>query len=79
MAIMLNKKDLQELLKLTNEAQNTPVVCMSVAQGLRGEDWASQVWERVREKWHELGKKYGFDPTTIKGVDTETGEVKRIT
>jgi len=72
---VLEKEDLQELVNLTNEAKTTPVLAMSVRQGLEGKDWASQAWERVRDKWDELGKKYGFTPTAVQGIDMETGEV----
>ena len=66
-----NKK-LQDLYK---EAQNTPVIAMSVKDGMEGRDWATQAWNRVREYMDELGKKYGYDPATH-AIDGKTGEVK---
>ena len=75
MAILLEKADLDKLVELTKEAQQTPVIAMSMADGLAGRDWATLAWDRVRGKWAELGKKYGFDPTRVKGINSDTGEV----
>ncbi len=75
MLIKLDKQELEELMRLTHEARNTPVIALSLAAGLRGEDFSSQAWQRVRNKWEELGKKYGFEPTRAKGIDSVTGEV----
>lgn len=75
MAIIIPKDELQELLDLTNKAQNTPVIAMSLRDGLEGRDFATQAWDKVRAKWGELGKRYGFDPTKVRGLDSNTGEV----
>ena len=73
--IVISKEELKELLDLTTEAQNTPVIGFSMKQMIEGEDWASQAWKRVRAKWNELGEKYGFNPKEVQGINTQTGEV----
>ena len=75
MAIIISKDELQELLNLTEKAQNTPVMAMSVEDGLEGRDFATQAWDKVRAKWEELGKKYGFVPARVRGIDKNTGEI----
>lgn len=73
--IKLSSQDLKELLELTRKAETTPVIALSLKDGLEGRDWSALAWDKVRDKWHELGRKYGFDPTQVKGIDTKTGEV----
>lgn len=75
MVIKIPKDELQELLTLTEEAQNTPVMAMSVQDGMEGRDFATQAWNKVRAKWDELGKKYGFAPAQVRGIDKNTGEI----
>jgi len=75
MAIIIPKDELQELIDLTHRAEQTPVIALSLADGLSGRDFSAQAWENVRARWHELGRKYGFDPTQVRGIDTDTGEV----
>jgi len=73
--IMLSEKDRKELAELYETAQTTPVIAMTTDDMIHGRDWATQAWNRVREKMVELGKKYGFDPKEMKGISSETGEV----
>lgn len=56
-------------------AQTTPVIALSTKAILEGRDWASMAWDDVRHKMDELGKKYGFDPKLMKGINFKTGEV----
>ncbi|MFB0559611.1 MAG: hypothetical protein ACETWM_00065 [Candidatus Lokiarchaeia archaeon] len=42
---------------------------------LEGGDLASRAWERVKKFMDKLGSKYGFDPTQMRGISKETGEV----
>jgi len=72
----LDEKDLEELVKLYRTAQTTPVMALSSKDMIEGRDWASIAWNEVRHKMDEFGKKYGFNPETIKGIDFKTGEVK---
>lgn len=76
MNIILEPSDLEELLDLNDKATNTPVIALSVKDGLEGRDFASTAWKRVREKWEELGRKYGFNPESVRGIDRQTGEVR---
>ena len=76
MAIILEKDELDELMRLNDEARRTPVIAMSVQAGLEGRDFSSQAWDRVRDNWEKLGRKYGFNPEAVKGIDRQTGEVK---
>ena len=71
MAIILAKEDLEGLLELTRTAQNTPVILLGGVV-----DVSREAWNRVREKWKELGAEYGFVPESVKGIDPETGEVQ---
>lgn len=73
--IKLSPEDLEELLKVTREAEKTPVIAMSLSDGLEGRDFATQAWDKVRDKWEELGKKYGFSPHRVKGINKDTREV----
>lgn len=75
MKIILSTQDLVELLSLTKRAETIPVIALSLEDGLEGRDFSSQAWNSVRDKWLELGKKYGFEPSQVKGISTETGEV----
>lgn len=73
--IILNKEELDHLKELTREASNTPVIAMSSHDILTGRDWSSMAWDQVRYYWQELGRKYGFDPEEVKGINSTTGEV----
>jgi len=75
MTIKLTQEELKELLNLHDQAYHTPVIAMSVRDGLEGRDFATQAWDRVRSKWEELGRKYKFHPSQVKGIDKQTGEV----
>lgn len=69
--IKLSEEDRAELVKLYETAQTTPMIRLSMGS----KDWAAQAWDRVREKMDELGKKYGFNPKSMRGIDKKTGEV----
>ena len=73
--IQLTEEELKHLIELTKKAENTPVIAMSLEAGMKGRDWATLAWNDVRDYWHELGRKYDFDPTKVKGIDSKTGEV----
>lgn len=73
--MIISKEELKELMDLTQEAQNTPVIGFSMKQMIEGDDWASRAWKLVRAKWDELGKKYGFSPMEVQGINSQTGEV----
>ena len=71
MTIKLSEEDRKELVKLYGEAEHTPIIVV----GGVGENLASLAWDRVRDKFDELGKKYDFNPEGIKGIDKKTGEL----
>ncbi len=75
MSIILTKEELEKILKLNDEANNAPVMTLSVADGLAGRDFASLARNDLREYWIEIGKKYNFDPENVRGIEKATGEV----
>lgn len=56
---------------LSKEAANTPVMALSIADGLAGRDFASMAQERVFAKWREIGLKIGFDASDVQPFDQE--------
>ena len=75
MSIILTKKELEKILKLNDRANNTPVIALSVGQGLAGQDFASMARNDLREYWLELGKNHNFNPENVRGIEKATGEV----
>jgi len=73
--IVLSEEDRKALAELYHRAETTPMIAMTSDDMLHGRDWASRAWDEVRAKMDELGKKYGFDPRTMKGISSKTGEV----
>lgn len=73
--IKLSEEDRKELADLYHTAQTTPVIALTCQDMLEGRDWATLAWNDVRKKMDELGKKYGFDPRKMKGIDSKSGEV----
>ncbi len=72
--IVITEEECTKLVNLYTDAQNTPVIALSSADMLSGNDWASQAWRRVGEFQEELGKKYGFDHMK-NAINTKTREV----
>ena len=70
----VTEQERDKLVEIYHRAQNTPVVAMSVKDGLEGNDFASQAWRSVEEYMSELGKKYGYDPKKY-AVNPKTCEV----
>jgi len=68
--IVLSEEDRKELVKLYEDAQTTPVIYFRPGVSL-----ADTAWRWVRQKMDELGKKYGFDPRKMKGINKKTGEI----
>ena len=65
--IKISEEEITELADLSRTAQTTPAIIIGQS--------ATRAWEKVTAKFDELGKKYGFDPSKIKGIDAKTGEV----
>lgn len=64
MTIVITEEEHKRLQDLYNKAQNTPVIAMSVKDGLEGRDFATLAWNEVRNYMDRLGEKYGYDPAT---------------
>lgn len=71
---IISKDDCAKLAELYHTAQTTPVIALTGAAILSGNDWASQAWRRVSDFQEELGKKYKFDHT-IHAINVKTGQV----
>ena len=67
----INEDDWAEVLRLSQEAHRTPVIALSLADGLAGRDFASMARERVYAKWSEIGARMGFRSETVEPVDQE--------
>lgn len=67
----LSKEDWDKLMELSKEARSTPVIALSVADGLAGRDFASRAHDNVYDYWYEMGLKYGFNSHTIKPLSEE--------
>jgi len=67
----IEEDDWNELMRLSKIANETPVIALSVEQGLRGDDFASTARKKVFDKWEEIGRKYRFD-----GKDVESANEK---
>jgi len=74
--IVITKDELEELKDLTREAEDIPPIFILPEDSLlHNRDLSSYAWDLVRDYWFELGKKYGFDPRKVKGIDSKTGEI----
>lgn len=69
----LTTEELSELMRLYNRAGTTPVMCLSLADGLAGRDFASIAYQDFQDKWAEIAKKYGVRSSA--GFDSTTGEI----
>ena len=71
----IDEDDWNELMRLSKIANETPVIALSVEQGLRGEDFASTARKNVFDKWEEIGKKYEFDGRDVLPVNQKERKV----
>ena len=65
----ISEEDWAELLRLSGEAHRTPVMALSLADGLAGRDFASLARQRVLDHWNEIGRRLGFKGETTEPVD----------
>ena len=72
--MQVTEEECSKLVSLFKRAQNTPVIAMSVQDGLEGKDFASLAWDDVRKYYDELAKKYDFD-VTKKCINQKTREI----
>jgi len=70
--------DWAELVRLSHEALNMPVMALSLADGLAGRDFASQAREAVMRVWSRLGRKYGFHEDTTEPVNESERRISAI-
>lgn len=71
--IFLSAPELSNLMALYNQAQQTPVIALSMKDGLAGDDWASQAWKRFKDEWEAIATKHGVSKDA--GFNSMTGEV----
>ena len=65
----IDEADWKHLIELCVTARNTPVIALSVGDGLSGRDFATLARKRIFDFWIELGGKYGFDGNDVTPVD----------
>lgn len=61
---VLEPEEWAELIRLSSITHETPVMALSVADGLAGRDFHSMAREAVMRYWRVLGAKYRFAPET---------------
>ena len=69
--IILEKEDLDELVKLHQSAMKTPILFYGSS------DTASDAWKVVKQKMDSLGNKYGYNPDRS-AIDLKTGVVNEV-
>jgi len=69
----LTVEELKELMELYKIARTTPVIALSVADGIAGKDFASQAYKRFEDRWAEIAKYHGAHPSD--GFNSKTGEI----
>ena len=74
MTIVITEEECVKLVKLHRNAQTTPVIALSLADGLSSNDWASRAWCRVTDFQKMLGAKYGYNYME-NAINTKTREV----
>ena len=75
---MIEQEDWDQLIELSKQARNAPVMVMSLADGLAGRDFANLARERVFAFWRKLGRKYGFDGSDVKPISGRMIEARQI-
>lgn len=76
--IFATAEEVAELKRLAGEASRTPVIALSVADGLAGNDFAATAWRRARQACHKAALDHGlpeFDG--FYGIMLDTGEFVR--
>lgn len=67
----LSDEDFADLKRLSEEARKTPVMALSLKDGLEGRDFASIALERVHAKWGEIANKMGVKYGSIRPGSTD--------
>lgn len=58
--VKIKPEELKRLKELADRAAHTPVIALSLAEGLSGNDWASRAWRNAQEACHALALQYGL-------------------
>lgn len=74
----ISEEDWAKLMEMSKTAHSTPVIALSVADGLAGRDFASMARKRVLNLWKEMGKKYGFDGDTVEPIGESERTVSAV-
>ena len=73
--VYATEEEIKELKKLLIEARSTPVIALSVAQGISGKDLASQARESLIKKCHSFALAHNLpEMKGYYGCDLSTGE-----
>ncbi len=62
----LTKEEHKELIEAYETSEATPVIALTIAEGIGGRDFATIAQDRLRSMMEKLGKKYGYKPETGK-------------
>jgi len=66
-------EQLTKINALADTARTTPVMALSIKDGLEGNDFASRAWKQVYEAINQAATDNGL-PVRDYGIDLETGE-----
>lgn len=58
--VFASEKETEELKQLASRASQTPVMALSVADGLSGNDFASRARKSAQERCHEIALSHGL-------------------
>lgn len=77
--VFVDSKQKAELMKLVQIAQTTPVIALSSADALSGNDLSSQAWKAVHDRLNEIALKCGLPELveTDYGLDAD-GEIVTV-
>lgn len=74
MEVFIKGEELKLLNELATEAKKTGVNLRTSCCEPESEP-NMQAWDRLQEFMDELGRRYNFDPSVVKGINEETGQV----
>lgn len=75
MNLFATPDELQEIVEMVNTARTAPVMALSSAAALSGNDFSSLAWKEARKLIHETAMKHGLPDTPgFYGIDQENGE-----
>jgi hypothetical protein len=58
--IFASKEEVEDCVKLSKKASETPMLALSTEDALLGRDLATMAWQRAKEKCHEYALKHGL-------------------